>query len=874
MLTLPATLFVVDFHACQKTVLSLAMSNAKRFLRFFILNSNCQKGEQRSHLKNFAFGDRRFQPVPGRRIGFSLGLAGAIALGYASTASAQTAITNLNATYQLGTSSSYSTTTANPCGTYSLCDSGITLNFGVGTTNDLKVTGFRVNTANYSLIRLADNIQFQRINNVGVTGRRNVLFFEQDFPNPNTQLRSTYVNSVEAGILGDISNRGIDNAFSNVNGNVSSNNVERIDYIVSNGLTESAAVQNDIGFLVLERGGNDPFKVAAITSIDANGKPASYAPLKSIASNAWGPSGFSLTSAVMRREESEPAFRPSHIVTSQTINGIFLSLANLGALPNQTIYGYSLFANDTPGGSSSSDLVNLTNFPTNTPEASGGLDLVAGGGIYLRDSVQSVSGTLYTDVNADNSFNTGEPTLPNSIEVILYKDNNSNGRYDVGEQVQTTNTAGNKGQYTFAGVANGTYGVFVNTSDPDIPRNLSLSTLNNLKVVVSNSSSTGINFGFKPANDYGDAPSSYGDASHIIAVASTLYLGSVKPDSEAGTQLGSDLGAAAAGDDISGTDDEDAFATLPNVPATGTYSLTVPLTNTSGGSATLHAWIDFNRNNKFEVGEYQTANINSNATTANISWNIPSGAVSGKSYARFRLTASNLTDDASTSGIDERSVGNAANGEVEDYSVTISAIANNPNILLVKRITAINSQTINPNDSTPLNRFINDGIDNSADDNSNWPSNYLIGALTGGLVRPVSNTPADTVEYSIYFLSAGNAEAKNVLLCDRIPQYTTFLPNVYSSAPPASPLSTRPNLLGMALAINGSEFSLTGADDGDAGYYFPAGINPSTRFANVSCGGPNNNGAVVINLGNLPPATAPGQPTGAFGRLRFQVGIH
>ena len=205
--------------------------------------------------------------------------------------------------------------------------------------------------------------------------------------------------------------------------------------------------------------------------------------------------------------------------------------------------------------------------------------------------------------------------------------------------------------------------------------------------------------------------------------------------------------------------------------------------------------------------------------------------------------------------------------------MAISAVVSNPNVLLVKRITAINSQTTNPNDSTPLNAVLNDGIANSADDNSNWPSNYLVGALAGGLVRSVSNAPADTVEYSIYFLSAGNAEAKNVLLCDRIPQYTTFLPNAYASALPASPLSTQPNPLGMALAFNGSEFSLTGAADGDAGYYFPANTEPSSLFPSINCNGPNDNGAIVVNLGSLPSATAPGQPTGAFGRLRFQVTI-
>jgi len=202
-------------------------------------------------------------------------------------------------------------------------------------------------------------------------------------------------------------------------------------------------------------------------------------------------------------------------------------------------------------------------------------------------------------------------------------------------------------------------------------------------------------------------------------------------------------------------------------------------------------------------------------------------------------------------------------------------VASDPNMLLVKRITAINGQTTNPNDGTVLNQFVDDTASSQSDDdnNVNWPSNYLLGAINGGSAKPISNNPADIVEYSIYFLSAGNAEAKNVLVCDRIPQNTSFLPDAYTGQLPADPLSAPGSQLGIALDFNGSERALTSADDGDSAYYFPPTVEPSSQYPNINCGGSNDNGAVVIDLGNLPAATGSGTPVGAFGTIRFQVKI-
>ena len=163
--------------------------------------------------------------------------------------------------------------------------------------------------------------------------------------------------------------------------------------------------------------------------------------------------------------------------------------------------------------------------------------------------------------------------------------------------------------------------------------------------------------------DYSDAPTdgtSYGVASH--ALASGIQIGSaIDPDS------GSLASANADGDDNDGTDDDDAFNTLPNVPSIGEYSLNVPVNTT--GNVTLHGWVDFDKDGQFEASEYTNATVTSSGDIP-LSWSVPAGTTPGDSYARFRLTSDTLTDDG-TSDIDERSIGSASDGEVEDYPVTI-----------------------------------------------------------------------------------------------------------------------------------------------------------------------------------------------------------
>ena len=69
---------------------------------------------------------------------------------------------------------------------------------------------------------------------------------------------------------------------------------------------------------------------------------------------------------------------------------------------------------------------------------------------------------------------------------------------------------------------------------------------------------------------------------------------------------------------------------------------------------------------------------------------------------------------------------------------------------------------------------------------------------------------------------------------------------------------------------DGNTESLTNTKDRDADRYGPPVIEPSTFEPQLQCSGANTNGAVVVNLGNLPNATAPGTPNTSYGYIRFK----
>jgi uncharacterized repeat protein (TIGR01451 family) len=230
----------------------------------------------------------------------------------------------------------------------------------------------------------------------------------------------------------------------------------------------------------------------------------------------------------------------------------------------------------------------------------------------------------------------------------------------------------------------------------------------------------------------------------------------------------------------------------------------------------------------------------------------------------------------------------AAANAGEDVTV-VAPVSSNPNVLVVKRITAINGTTTTFGGDSLVGYI--DAPSNAYDDNDitiptqptptdppkdtdKWPplNSFMLGGINGGNVKP-----SDEIEYTIYFLSTGDGTAKNVLICDRVPNNVTFLPTAFNSFATKNSSGLSGGDRGIIWQYKGNTESLTNTKDGDVAQYFPPGIEPSTVYNDpnnpskkvVDCGGANTNGAIVVNLGDLPNATGSGIPIDSYGFIRF-----
>ena len=173
--------------------------------------------------------------------------------------------------------------------------------------------------------------------------------------------------------------------------------------------------------------------------------------------------------------------------------------------------------------------------------------------------------------------------------------------------------------------------------------------------------------------EYGDAPDpSYptlaasNGARHVNDTYVPIFLGN-KVDWE----IDGLTSANANGDDNNNLADEDGVTlNTPLVPGQVAF-LTV---TASIGGGSFQAWIDFNHNGTWsDAGEQVFTNTPLVAGAQLLRFNVPVGATTGKTCARFRYsTMGNL-----------KPYGCAPNGEVEDYMVTINDASS---ILSVKEL--------------------------------------------------------------------------------------------------------------------------------------------------------------------------------------------
>lgn len=164
--------------------------------------------------------------------------------------------------------------------------------------------------------------------------------------------------------------------------------------------------------------------------------------------------------------------------------------------------------------------------------------------------------------------------------------------------------------------------------------------------------------------DFGDAPSSYGDPAHDIVGG--IQIGATNTSESTGYNS-----ATASGD---AGDDGVTFSGM-NLGQTATASVTV-----QGAGGRLQAWLDFNHGGNFnDAGERVATNVQDNGTgdsdpavgVIRITFTIPANATTSQTFARFRWSTQAGLGPALT----------APNGEVEDYAVTFARL---PIITLTK----------------------------------------------------------------------------------------------------------------------------------------------------------------------------------------------
>jgi uncharacterized repeat protein (TIGR01451 family) len=224
------------------------------------------------------------------------------------------------------------------------------------------------------------------------------------------------------------------------------------------------------------------------------------------------------------------------------------------------------------------------------------------------------------------------------------------------------------------------------------------------------------------------------------------------------------------------------------------------------------------------------------------------------------LTTSTFVDgDTITATATSSATAAIAPNSTSEFSENIPLVTNDPQLVLVKRVTAIGS--------TPITTTVDDTRSTTTaanDNNLKWPlantsngiSPILIGALDTAKVLPNQE-----IEYTIYFLSAGNVPIKTVNICDLIPTNTTYVAGSgkisFNGAAPTT-------LSGESIAAG----AVTNTTVPGIGLCKSTVANPQTTADLTATDNPN--GLVWVQVDSKrTPATA--LAVGEYGYIRFRV---
>jgi hypothetical protein len=228
--------------------------------------------------------------------------------------------------------------------------------------------------------------------------------------NTTIYLAPDYVETMEDLINSYVINRGTDNLLNRYTKDATWNNIVRVDMLLQTPVLvpTNKGDREKSGFLLMERGGNDTFKAAAVTGLDGSGKPNKFGSIITVASNKWGKTGHTMKSVVVQKNPTDTELKPSQSIDNQDISGVFLNLEDLSPAVDEigapiTIYGVSII---------DSEATSPTNFPTTGKQNANGLDFMAGGGFFTRAIL--VKGTVWNDANSDAVNNEGQSSGTNN----------------------------------------------------------------------------------------------------------------------------------------------------------------------------------------------------------------------------------------------------------------------------------------------------------------------------------------------------------------------------------------------------------------------------------------------------------------------------
>ncbi|MBZ9629024.1 T9SS type A sorting domain-containing protein [Psychroflexus sp. CAK1W] len=304
--------------------------------------------------------------------------------------------------------------------------------FGVGTSNNLKIKSFTFGTDEFAFKGLADEVVINREDNATTTGIRDILFFETSSTSTtDVQLKPGYKEKMEKMFNSNIINRGADNMF--VNADVANtNNIERIDFLYYDGLTVPSTPANE-GFMFMERGGNDSFKVAFITSLNASNQPATFTQVITVNPVHYGASSIGLLATVLNDGVDGPLVETANL-DSQLIHGTLISFADFNLTTGDQVFGYVIMGNDVTATTDAEilDTKNEALYPRNTSSSDGGADLIAGGSLYTKAFIHDSGGWIdnpnnFTLTCDDYIYITGGTAsiTKNMTTGYLYFDNNA-----------------------------------------------------------------------------------------------------------------------------------------------------------------------------------------------------------------------------------------------------------------------------------------------------------------------------------------------------------------------------------------------------------------------------------------------------------------